>query len=237
MSKSNLTLREKFVSPVAVAIYILISSIIIGSLLGVYTVVPSLRNKCLWFTGNCQSITYKVAPNGTLLVINPLTNFMYWYDGQFIYSYGNTGLGECTNLVSTGTHTLVPIGEKVNKFCLKFKKQPDGSVTCVLPSNQTVIPTQFDGTLIAQGNVFEPAFVVNAYSMQLLPQKTACALARNVVESFFKDSPTYRVSYNIPPDGNALDVYQLFGLLQERGVFVPPSSDTIWYDKTSETPS
>lgn len=236
MPKSNLTVRQKFTSPVAVASYILLSSVILGAILGVYAVVPALKNKCIWFTGNCQSITYQVGSNGTLLVINPSTNFMYWYDGQFIYSYGNTVPGECTNLVTTGTHTQVPIGAPVANACLKFTKDASGRQVCALPSSQTVTPTQFDGEVVAKGDAFEPVFVVNAYSMQLLPQKTACALSKTVVQSFFKDVPTSKMSYNIPPDGNALDVYQLFGLLQDRGVFIPPSSDTVWYNQ-SATPT
>ena len=68
--------------------------------------------------------------------------------------------------------------------------------------------------------------------MQVLPQKTACALSRQVVQNMFKNVPTNTLTYNIPPDGNPLDVYQLFGLMQERGIFVPPATDTIWYDQS-----
>lgn len=229
MSQLNL----KFTSPVAVACYILLTSVILGAVLGVFAVVPALKNKCLWFTGNCQSVTVQVGNNGTLLVYNPLTGFMYWYDGQYIYSYGNAIAGDCANLVSTGTHKLVSVGPQITNACLKYSTDANGKTTCTLPSSQTVTPTQFDGSTVATGNAFEPVFVVNAFTMQLLPQKTACALSKTVVQSFFKNSPTQTVSYNIPPDGNALDVYQLFGLLQDRGIFKPPASDTIWYDQSA----
>jgi hypothetical protein len=226
--------REKFKSPVAVACYILIASMAVGAVLGVFAVVPALKNKCLWFTGNCQQITYQVAPNGTLLVINPATSFMYWYDGQYIYSYGNVVPGACTSALSTGTRTLVPQGQPVPNACLKWSKDSSGKTFCSLPSSQTSNPSVFDGVPVATGDAFEPVFVVNAYSMQVLPQKTACALSRTVVQNMFKGVPSSSMTYSVPPDGNPLDVYQLFGLLQERGVFVPPSSDTIWYNTSSE---
>lgn len=225
--------REKFVSPVAVACYILIASMALGAVLGVFAVVPALKNKCIWFTGNCQQITYQVAPNGTILVINPATSFMYWYDGQYIYSYGNAVTGACTPKLTTGTHTLESIGSPVSDACLKWSKDSTGKEYCSLPSQQTVSPAVFDGSVIAEGTAFEPVFVVNAYSMQVIPQKTACALSRTVVQNMFKNVPNSTLSYTIPPDGNPLDIYQLFGLLQERGIFVPPSSDTIWYNQSS----
>lgn len=224
--------REKFTSPVAVACYILIASMIAGCLLGVFAVVPALRNKCIWFTGNCQQITYQIAPNGTILVINPSTSFMYWYDGQFIYSYGNAIPGACAHSVSTGTHTPVSIGAPVPNACLKWSKDSTGKQYCSLPSNKTSSPAVFDGTPVASGAAFEPVFVLNAYSMQVLPQKTACALSRTVVQNMFKNVPNSTLTYNIPADGNPLDVYQLFGLLQERGIFKPPASDTIWYNQS-----
>jgi hypothetical protein len=225
-------LKLKFKSPVAVACYILIAAMIVGCVLGVFAVVPALRNKCIWFTGNCQQVTYQIAPNGTLLIINPSTSFMYWYDGQFIYSYGNTISGACSREVSTGTHTAVSVGKPVPNACLKWSKDASGKSFCSLPSTHTSTPTVFDGEPVASGNAFEPVFVINAYSMQVLPQKTACALSRQVVQNMFKNVPTNTLTYNIPPDGNPLDVYQLFGLMQERGIFVPPATDTIWYDQS-----
>ena len=226
--------REKFISPVAVACYILIASMAVGCVIGVFAVVPALKNKCVWFTGNCQNITYQVAPNGTLLVINPATSFMYWYDGQYIYSYGNVVPGACSNKLTTGTHTLVSQGQPVPNACLKWSTDSSGKEFCSLPSNQTVSPAAFDGVPVATGDAFEPVFVVNAYSMQVLPQKTACALSRTVVQNMFQNVPTSTMSYNVPPGGNPLDVYQLFGLLQERGVFVPPTTDTIWYNLSGQ---
>lgn len=225
--------REKFTSPVAVACYILIASMILGCILGVFAVVPALKNKCIWFTGNCQQITYQVAPNGTILVINPTTSFMYWYDGQYIYSYGDALPGSCSSAVSTGTHSLVTQGQPVPNACLKWSQDQSGKTYCSLPSSQTNVPAVFDGVPVASGAAFEPVFIVNAYSMQVLPQKTACALSRTVVQNMFKGAPLNTLKYNIPPDGNALDIYQLFGLLQERGIFVPPASDTIWYNQSS----
>ena len=235
MATKREILASKFTSPVAVACYIILTSVAVGAVLGVFAVVPALKNKCIWFTGMCQSITYQVAPNGTLLVINPSTSFMYWYDGQFIYSYGNAVQGACANKAGTGTHTDVPIGKPVSNACLKYTKDASGNDICSLPSTQTIVPTQFDGKVIATGDAFEPVFVINAYSMQVVPQKTACALSRTVVQSLFKNVASETLSYRVPPDGNPLDVYQLFGLLQNRGVFKPPSTDTIWYDQQSQT--
>jgi len=233
--KSNVA--AKFTSPVAVACYVMLLAVAAGALLGVFAVVPALKNKCIWFTGNCQSLTYQIAPNGTLLVINPATQFMYWYDGQFIYSYGNAVQGVCTNKASTGTHKAVPVQgvSPVTNACLKYGLTTAGESVCVLPSNQTIVPTVFDGKTVGQGQAFEPVFVVNAYSMQVIPQKTSCALSRSVVQSFFKNVPTQTLTYNIPPTGSGLDIYQLFGLLQERGVFQPPATDTIWYNQEAST--
>lgn len=226
------TQREKFTSPVAVACYILIVSMIAGAVLGVFAVVPALKNKCIWFTGNCQQITYQVAPDGTLLVINPATSFMYWYDGQYIYSYGNAIPGACSQALSTATHTPMVVGKPITNACLKWSKDVDGNSYCSLPSTKTSTPAVFDGTPVASGGAFEPVFVLNAYSMQVLPQKTACALSRPIVQNIFKTVAPVTLKYNIPADGNPLDVYQLFGLLQERDVFIPPSSDTIWYNNS-----
>jgi len=229
--------REQFTSPLAVACYILLASMALGAVLGVFAVVPALKNKCVWFTGNCQKITYQIAPNGTLLVVNPSTGYMYWYDGQFIYSYGNAVQGECAREASTATRTLQVVGPPVTNACLKYGTDSNGNTVCTLPSTQTMIPTQFDGAPVATGAPFEPVFVVNAYSMQLLPQKTSCALARTVVQNMFKNAAVETLSYNVPPDGNPLDIYQLFGLLQNRGVFVPPSTNTIWYNQSADSSS
>jgi len=231
-SNKSAAVRAVLTSNVAIVLYVVLGAIVLGALVGYYAVVPALKNSCTWFTGNCQKITYRVGGNGTLLVVNPQTNFMYWYDGQYIYSYGDNLPGVCSTKLATGTGTLTPIpgAETIDSPCLKY----DSTNTCVLRSLVPKVPSQFDSAVVSHGDTYETVFAINAFNMQLLPQKTVCALKASLVQAMFKDAQEYSVTYKPPPGEFALDIYQVFDRLQRSGVFQPPATDTIWYNKASD---
>jgi|AACY02.1.fsa_nt_gi hypothetical protein len=198
----------------------------VAAIIALLLIVPLLKNTCTWFDGRCASISYQRLPNGQLLVKDPVLGLSYWYDGNFIRSYGVHLPGKCPSSVPVDADDIdVAIGEG-RVMCDHFA--PDG-VTCLAQSGTPTIPTQLDG--IPQPSqtgisTLEPAFIMNAHTLTTSQQGVLCSRARNVVETSFQDVPLHTVKTHIPRDTDGrMDVAQMFSVLQTKGVFSPPEKD------------
>ena len=187
-------------------------------------IVPVLRNTCTLFNGQCVDVTYQLNDSGHLLIKHPVTGVSYWYDGQFIRSYGPVLPGTCdTSLGVASTGAQVPVGEPVVS-CQRF----DPSGECVSVNGGKTVPAVVDGPYSPTSRhtgvtVLEPAFVMNAYTLATNEQPVLCSRSRDVIRSSFSDVPESRVK--LPLRDSTLDVRQLFEALAQRGVFMKPESN------------
>ena len=218
-------------------------SLVSGIIFGIFVIVPIMKNICHpWFSSGCQEVLYQIGPSGSLLVSDPLTGFLYWYDGQFIYSYGNNLPGSCPDKLVDSTGEVVT-HSSVKNPCLTWRFNEETQKNeCILPPNWSTntnnstsysyTPKSFQGTRVASGNVFRPVFAVDATTMQLIPEKTICALDLPFVKQKFQSSKEYRFAYRLNKGSEALDIYQLFALLRKHKIFTNPTG-TPWYEKSS----
>ena len=191
----------------------------IATALALLLIVPFMRNTCTLFTKRCMNISYKRNESGQILVPNPATGLTYWYDGNFIRSYGPYLPGMCPSSVSrTIPDTNVGIGNE-RVLCERFR--PDG--TCASESGGSTIPTQLAGETrqTEPGSIMEPAFVMNAST--LMGSDVLCSRARDVVQNSFSDTKTHTIKVRLAPGTDSLDVSQVFKVLRDRGIFTPPS--------------
>lgn len=185
--------------------------------------IPVLRNTCTLFSKRCTSITYQALPNGQILVKDPVTAISYWYDGNYIRSYGPFLPGTCPTSVSvdaTGATTAVG---SARQMCEKY----DPSGFCVSVDASTSPPTALDGIplgLAAGGSLMEPTFVLNASTLNASDQQVLCSRARSVVEASFENSPVKTEKIRIPSGQAWLDAAQIFTVLRNRA-YVPPLND------------
>ncbi len=224
-ARANWKARKALGSMVAIKIYLVIVAVVLGAVMGYFVVVPYFRNMCIWFDRRCQTLTYYIMPGGSaqLLVIDPLTGNNYWFDGNFIHAYGATLQGTCPKMVTTGaTGEQDIVGSKID-LCARVK--PDGTACAAWLKNY--IPKQFAGKITAQGDIFEPAFVLNAYRMQVVDGQIWCSRKFALVQSDFASSgKEYKIRYHLDNKHlDALDVYQVFDVLEKRGVFQRPLQD------------
>lgn len=80
----------------------------------------------------------------------------------------------------------------------------------------------YPGTIEAV-HIYEPVFAVSAKTMTLISTAPLCGMRQNLVEQQFND-PAYnkiQLTINIPITNNSLDVYQIFKVLQKKGIFKP----------------
>ena len=127
------TLKHALRSHVAIYIYLVIVAIALGVITGYYIVVPLLQQTCTIFDSRCVSVmvTKGSTVNGvsTLLVQVPSSGYSYYYDGRYIYSYGNGLSGQCPsiqNILQTQPSPnvqTVPVNG--TNYCAHVK--PDGS--------------------------------------------------------------------------------------------------------------
>jgi len=198
----------------------------VASALSLFVIIPLLKNTCTIFTGRCIPISYQKLPSGQILVKDPVLGLSYWYDGNFIRSYGVKLPGSCPSSVPIDANDVdVPVGDE-RAMCNHFA--PDG-VTCLNQSASETIPSQVEGTPQPSHTglpTLETAFVMNAHTLKTSQQGVLCSRARNVVEGAFDSAPVKTIKTYIPrgTDGT-MDVTQLFATLKNRGVFVPPATD------------
>lgn len=127
------TLKHALSSHVAICVYVVLVAIALGVITGYYLVVPLLKQTCTIFDSRCVSVmvTKGSTVNGvtTLLVQVPTSGYSYYYDGRYIYSYGNGLSGQCPsvqNILGPGPPPdvqTVPLNGA--NFCAHIK--PDGS--------------------------------------------------------------------------------------------------------------
>jgi hypothetical protein len=88
----------------------------------------------------------------------------------------------------------------------------------------TYIGAVIPGTEYASGQIFQPVFAVDAKTMKLISVNhgIVCGMKRPLVEAQFQGMPTVKVHVNIPITESAVDIFQLFDVLQRQGVFKPP---------------
>lgn len=231
--ESRKNIQKVLISPPVVSAYLAIGAVVIGIIVGIFVLVPMMKNTCHpWFSLGCQEVLYRIGPSGSVLVSDPLTGFMYWYDGQYIYSYVTNLPGSCPDKLVDSTGKLMSEAT-VNNPCLTWRfNESTQKNECVLPPNwspdssslaTSYTPQSFQGSQVASGNVFQPVFALDATTMQLIPEKTICALNLPFVQSRFKNSKEYRLSYRLSSGSQALDIYQLFALLREHKVLTTPT--------------
>jgi len=192
----------------------------LGIVLAYFIVVPIFRDTCV-FKHRCQSITVQTKPSGELLVKNLLSGLTYWYNGSIIYAYGPLLPGDCSAAVTNnGTGAWQPQG-LARKLCLRF--DPDGN--CVSWDNSESVPSVIAGTYLSKGEALEPAFAMNAFSLQPVTQKTLCSLARDIVTQNFAAAPATTLWIEVPKDNDVLNPVQIFEVLEKKGWFTRPTEN------------
>lgn len=313
-------------SPVAISLYLFISAAVLAAILGVFLIVPLLRNTCTWFNGRCTGIVVQQGPSNTLLITNQNSGYSYYYDGTYIFAYGDLLAGTCPSAVVTGATRDAVDGKTIPSFCYQVVPDPtdptktlcedqqecvrysiryplrvnktgeqytcdpsafvedakvspgsdswqwtaspqccnlivpcptqgpgDPKQTCVTwalgetptptgPPRYTCdgtvysterfcceckapfTPQTFGGTTQAHGQLFQPAFAVNAATMELVGNNggVMCARTSNLLTNDFKNIKPVMLNVNIPLKNNSLDVFQLFDVLKRKRLFHPP---------------
>jgi hypothetical protein len=193
--------------------------------MGMLVVVPAMRNTCTVFNKRCKEIKYQSLSNGELLIKDPDTSLTYWFDGNFIRSYGPFLPGYCPTSVSQGATGVYQVQGEKRVLCDRF--DPDG--VCVSRDARATAPTALSGTPFASSKgkpILEPAFVMNAKTMSASEQQVLCSRARDVVENAFHSKPFKKIKVRVPEDGtSALDVIQIFKALEKSKAYTPPSTN------------
>ena len=118
----------------------------IATALALLLIVPLLKNTCTLFNKRCVSISYQRQPNGQILVKHPEAGLSYWYDGNFIRSYGPYLPGSCPS------RTILEPAFVMNATTLTAS--PDG-VLC--SRARGVVGNSFSGTKTKSIKVRVPA--------------------------------------------------------------------------------
>jgi len=184
---------------------------------GLLLVVPAMRNTCTLFTKRCANITYRIQPNGTLLLKDPATSLTYWFDGNFIRTYGPMLPGTCPSSVPVGaTGVNEAIGEP-RVLCDRI--DPDGQ--CVSKDASAMPPTALTGASVERR--MEPAFVMNGSTLRASEQQVLCSRTRRSVDQEFAAVPLKTLRVRLP-EGSApnLNITQIFEALKRDKVYVPP---------------
>ena len=133
------TLKRALESKVAICCYIVVVAAALGIITAYFLVVPMLQQTCTIFDTRCVSVMVTKGPvvNGvaTLLVQVPTSGYSYYYDGRYIYSYGNGLNGQCPSVKNINdAQTPPPTVETVPlngaKFCAHVT--PDGACAPLL---------------------------------------------------------------------------------------------------------
>jgi hypothetical protein len=192
--------------------------------LALLVIVPVLRNTCTIFTRRCQTVSYQRQPNGQILVKDPGTGLSYWFDGHYIRSYGPHLPGACPSEIPR-TIADADVGAGPERVLCE-RVRPDG--TCASESGAPTIPSQLAGepSDVQQGiSILEPAFVMNAATLQTSRDGVLCSRARGVVENAFTGTEMQHIKVRVPPGSAGLSAAQMFSALKSRGVFTPPKHD------------
>lgn len=192
--------------------------------LGMIVIVPAMRDTCMLFDKRCINIEYQTMPTGELLVKNHKNSITYWFDGNYIRSYGPTLPGTCPSTVSRdATGVYEAIGDP-RIVCNRF--DPNG--VCVSWDATATPPVALTGTQLgfASGEqLLEPSFVMNAHTLRASEQQVLCSQARNVVEGAFANIPFRKIKVRLPEGSDSLDVTQLFTVLKHHNAYIPPRTN------------
>lgn len=209
-----------------------------GIAIGLFLIVPILRQNCVFFKSRCAAVTFQLGPDNSLLVRDKTTGFTYWYDGQkYIIAYGNNLPGRCPSLVTVnGTGETIQISPPIaaGAGCTRISPDPcedaegnpfdgtklaDGSWCCGT-NDAPLVPVSVAGATVASGkHVFTPAFAVDSKTMELVDGNYLCAKPIQDVARSFSTHPVRNLTYAIPDGDFTLDIYQTFDLLKRRGIF------------------
>lgn len=186
-----------------------------------FMIIPTLQNTCRVFDRRCRTLTYQALPNGQILVRDPVTSFTHWYDGKFIRTYGPVLPGMCPSTVTlAATGATAVIGDD-RILCERF----DANGTCVSQNKSATPPTAQDGMPVATSAgrpILEPAFVMNASTLQASEEQILCSRARHLVEASFADAPIKTEKIRVPTNQSWVDTTQIFTILRNR-VYTPPA--------------
>ena len=239
--------KQDFYSPIALRIYVSIFAILLGIGVTLFGIVPLMRYNCVWFNKRCESIQYQVGPSKMLLVKDVRSGFVYWYDGvQYIFAYGDNLSGSCPSITySNVTGEWEPVGPTIDAStacraynnegqCTDYYSDPTCAVNDVTtgdciqynpppPPGSTYTAELMPGsTSNSSQTTFIPAFAVNASTMQLEPTPLCVRRVEELPEELLL-APTKTFQY-VEPKGTvrSLDIYQIFDILKQRGIFQPP---------------
>ncbi len=208
------------VSPIASRILVALSAVLLGVLISLLLLVPLMKNSCVWFTRRCAQVQYWTKPDSEeLLVLDRHTGNSYWYDGTFIHAYGASLAGNCPTLSTLdATGQLIPKGKSIRQ-CTRVT--PDGK--CATWSATPYVPSRVSGEVLGRGSIFEPAFIINANTMTLVPQQIWCSRKLSLVqEDFVQVGIQEELNYRIPETQEDINVYDMFSMLEKRGIFKRP---------------
>ena len=85
-----------------IRIGIILIAIVFALVFGLFVLIPMFRNLCWINKTNCTTIKVQRKDNGELLVRSNSTGFTYWYDGKYIYAFGDIIQGTCPQKVAVG---------------------------------------------------------------------------------------------------------------------------------------
>ena len=95
-----------------------------GILTAMFLLVPLMRNSCVLFTERCTSVVVAFGPRvnnaTTLLVTQSSTGFTYYFDGTYIYSYGNHLMGTCPTVLLSPSASSAPVVTQPDGLCAKY---------------------------------------------------------------------------------------------------------------------
>ena len=86
--------------------------------------------------------------------------------------------------------------------------------------------SHYNGTVNASGDILEPVFVVDAKTMTLLADNNGVYCGKKLgilLNNDFKDAETFEFQLPVPLSNKELNVYQLFDVLQKKGIFKLPA--------------
>jgi len=211
-------------------LWLTVTSCVLGAgiavLLSAFVIVPSLKNTCTLFDDRCMNVEVKRSRDGTVLVRDPATSMMYFYDGNYIRAYGQPLPGECPSSVATENATGVTkeVEGGIPLTCTHF----DVNGECVSQDRVAHVGRVMQGQPLAMNkgvSILEPTFVMNAKTLNMVEDQVRCSISRDIVETMFMDIPFKRVKLRVPSNTSSLDAFQLLHMLSARNVLPRPKKN------------
>jgi hypothetical protein len=116
--------KQWVVKKVVVPLVVALVAVGAGILTAMFLFVPLMRNSCVLFDERCTSVVVAFGPRvgktTTLLVTQPSTGFTYYFDGTYIYSYGNNLVGKCPTVLLSPSASSKPVVTQPEGLCAKY---------------------------------------------------------------------------------------------------------------------